>query len=76
MRSKLANLITECKTYLFRWFVDASEEIAKERVVLRHLAAGIEVDRCSAERRVESNDLLNGRQIREHLIEPDFIILN
>jgi pantothenate kinase len=56
--------------------VDASEEVAKERVVLRHLAAGIESSRAAAEKRVDSNDTLNGRHIREKLIKPDLIISN
>jgi pantothenate kinase len=59
-----------------RWFVDAPEDVAKERVVLRHLAAGIESTRTAAEKRVESNDILNGRHIREKLIKPDLIISN
>ena len=61
---------------LNRWFVDAPEEVAKERVVLRHLAAGIETSRAAAEKRVEGNDILNGRHIREKLIEPDLVISN
>lgn len=61
---------------LCRWFVNSSEDVAKERVVLRHLAAGIESSREAAEVRVDSNDTLNGRQIREKLIKPDLIISN
>lgn len=59
-----------------RWFVDAPEDVAKERVVLRHLAAGIETYRADAEKRVELNDLLNGREIRANLIQPDLVISN
>jgi pantothenate kinase len=59
-----------------RWFVDAPEDTAKERVVLRHLAAGIETKRADAEKRVEINDLLNGREIRANLIQPDLVISN
>lgn len=61
---------------LSRWFVDAPEDVAKERVVKRHLAAGIESTREAAEARVESNDLLNGRLIREQRVTPDLIIQN
>ena len=60
----------------FRWFVDASDAVAKERVVKRHLAAGIESTREAAEARVESNDMLNGRLIRKNRIKPDLIIQN
>lgn len=68
--SEIASLVDD------KWFVDAPEDVAKERVVLRHLAAGIETNREDAERRVESNDLLNGRHIREQLIRPDLVISN
>ena len=60
----------------FRWFVDASDTVAKERVVKRHLAAGIESTKEAAEARVERNDMLNGRLIRKYRVTPDLIIQN
>ncbi|KIW01440.1 uncharacterized protein PV09_07198 [Verruconis gallopava] len=68
--NEIATLVDE------KWFVDAPESVAKERVVQRHLAAGIEKDRAAAEVRVRNNDLLNGRIIRDKLIKPDLVINN
>lgn len=52
------------------WFVDVDTETAKQRVVRRHLASGIESTWDDAVRRVENNDLPNGLDIRTHLIKP------
>ncbi|KAK8093348.1 hypothetical protein PG997_000033 [Apiospora hydei] len=68
--NKIAELVDE------RWFVDVPPEIAKERLVLRHLAAGIETSREAAAHRVEENDLPNGDLIRSKLFEPDVRIVN
>ncbi|KAK8005924.1 hypothetical protein PG991_012221 [Apiospora marii] len=68
--SKIAELVDE------RWFVDVPPEVAKERLVLRHLAAGIETSREAAAHRAEENDLPNGNLIRSNLIEPDVRIVN
>jgi pantothenate kinase len=73
---RLTELIEDCTNIIVRWFVDASEDVAKERVVQRHLAAGIEANRAAAEERANSNDLLNSRLIREKLIAPDLVIQN
>ncbi|KAK8085940.1 hypothetical protein PG994_000914 [Apiospora phragmitis] len=68
--NKIAKLVDE------RWFVDVPPEVAKERLVLRHLAAGIETSREAAAHRAEENDLPNGDLIRSKLIEPDVRIVN
>ncbi|KAK7949387.1 uncharacterized protein PG986_010273 [Apiospora aurea] len=68
--NKIAELVDE------RWFVDVPPEVAKERLVLRHLAAGIETSREAAAHRVEENDLPNGALIRSKLFEPDVRIVN
>ncbi|KAK8078596.1 hypothetical protein PG996_004766 [Apiospora saccharicola] len=68
--NKIAELVHE------RWFVDVPPEVAKERLVLRHLAAGIETSREAAAHRAEENDLPNGDLIRSNLIEPDVRIVN
>lgn len=59
-----------------RWFVDTSAETAKERLIRRHIEAGIETSVEAAAARVESNDLINGELIRMKLIEPDVLIRN
>lgn len=51
------------------WFVEVDEARAKERLVARHLASGIEKDREAAGKRAESNDLVNGREILSRLAE-------
>jgi pantothenate kinase len=57
-----------------RWFVQVDPEVAKERVAVRHVAAGIEPDLESGRRRVEANDELNGRFINEHSKVRDVVI--
>jgi len=59
-----------------RWFVDVNPEIAQERLVRRHILAGIESTREAASARVMSNDLPNGELIRSHLLSPDVRIIN
>ncbi|KAL3418308.1 nicotinamide riboside kinase [Phlyctema vagabunda] len=56
------------------WFVSVERQTAKERLIARHIAAGIETNRPAAEARVESNDLRNGDLIRERLIIPNVIV--
>jgi pantothenate kinase len=51
-------------------------ELVRERIVQRHLAAGIETSREAAILRAEDNDLPNGDLIRSKLIEPDVRIIN
>ncbi|KAI1812918.1 P-loop containing nucleoside triphosphate hydrolase protein [Poronia punctata] len=46
-----------------RWFVDVDFEVARKRLVKRHVEAGIAADEDEAGKRVEGNDLVNGRQI-------------
>ncbi|RAL05761.1 kinase-related protein [Aspergillus ibericus CBS 121593] len=47
------------------WFVEVEFEVARKRLVRRHLRAGIAGDEGEAERRVQENDLVNGREIVE-----------
>lgn len=47
------------------WYVEVGEERARERLVRRHVASGICGDEEEAGRRVEGNDLVNGREIEE-----------
>ncbi|KAI0596352.1 P-loop containing nucleoside triphosphate hydrolase protein [Biscogniauxia sp. FL1348] len=46
-----------------RWFVDVDFEVARRRLVRRHVAAGIAADEREAARRADENDLVNGREI-------------
>ncbi|KAH7121759.1 phosphoribulokinase/uridine kinase [Dactylonectria estremocensis] len=59
-----------------RWFVDVVPEVARERIVQRHIQAGIEKTRDAATLRADNNDMPNGEYIRSNLIEPNIRILN
>ncbi|KFY40485.1 hypothetical protein V494_03468 [Pseudogymnoascus sp. VKM F-4513 (FW-928)] len=56
------------------WFVSISRETAKNRLVKRHLQAGIETTTEAAALRAEENDLRNGDHIKENMVCPNFII--
>ncbi|TRX93426.1 hypothetical protein FHL15_005701 [Xylaria flabelliformis] len=57
--SKAAELMDE------RWFVDVDFDVARRRLVARHVKAGIAKDEEEARKRADENDLVNGRQIVE-----------
>lgn len=59
-----------------RWFVDVPPHVAKQRLIKRHIEAGIEPSIEMAEARVEDNDLPNGNLIRSKLIKPDITVVN
>jgi len=52
-----ANLMDEL------WFVDVDFETARQRLIKRHVAAGIAKDEEEADKRARENDLVNGREI-------------
>ena len=56
--------------------MDVPSEIAKQRLVTRHLRAGIETTEEAALARVEENDIQNDNMIRSKLIQPDIVIVN
>ncbi|KAI9798303.1 MAG: hypothetical protein M1833_004875 [Piccolia ochrophora] len=45
------------------WFVDVDMDVARRRLVRRHVEAGIAADEHAARSRVEENDLVNGEEI-------------
>lgn len=45
------------------WFVGVAEDVARQRLIQRHVAAGISQSVSEAAKRVDENDLLNGREI-------------
>ncbi|KAK7751872.1 hypothetical protein SLS62_006173 [Diatrype stigma] len=53
-----------------RWFVDVPFDVARRRLVRRHVAAGIARDADEAARRADENDLVNGRLIVEERASP------
>ncbi|KAL1892166.1 hypothetical protein Cpir12675_004634 [Ceratocystis pirilliformis] len=57
------------KRYDEVWLVEVDKEVARERLVKRHLVAGIAATKEEAEKRAEDNDLVNGDEILANLIE-------
>jgi pantothenate kinase len=51
------------------WFVEVEFGRARERLVRRHVAAGIARDEEEAGRRADENDLVNGKEIVEKRVE-------
>ena len=45
------------------WFVDVPEEVARKRLIARHVVSGIAANEEEAGRRADENDLINGREI-------------
>ncbi|KAL4983593.1 P-loop containing nucleoside triphosphate hydrolase protein [Aspergillus falconensis] len=45
------------------WFVDVDFDTARQRLIKRHVKAGIAKDEADAEKRANENDLVNGREI-------------
>jgi len=56
------------------WFVEVDFEVARMRLVRRHVEAGIVENEEAADRRVRESDLLNGREIVENRLEVNEII--
>lgn len=56
------------------WFVEVEEEVARKRLVRRHVASGIARDEEEAGRRADENDLVNGREIVEGRLEVHEVI--
>lgn len=56
------------------WFVEVEFEVARRRLVGRHVKAGIARDEEEAARRVEENDLVNGREIVDNRLTVDEVV--
>ncbi|GAA5988504.1 hypothetical protein JCM10908_003592 [Rhodotorula pacifica] len=54
-----------------RWFYDVDEETALQRVIKRHIAAGLAADETAAEAKALANDVLNAKLILEKMVPPD-----
>ncbi len=59
-----------------RWFVDVDFATARDRLIARHVAAGIAADAAEAARRADENDLVNGREIVESRVPVDEVIVS
>lgn len=57
------------------WFVEVDFEVAKRRLIPRHVKAGIAKDEMEAEKRVVENDLVNGEDIvRDRMTVHEIIV--
>lgn len=59
-----------------KWFVVADFDTIKQRLVQRHIQAGICVTMNESIQRVDANDLLNAKYIIDNSIRPDIILMN
>ncbi|PYI29297.1 P-loop containing nucleoside triphosphate hydrolase protein [Aspergillus indologenus CBS 114.80] len=56
------------------WFVEVDFEVARRRLIRRHVKAGIARDEADADKRVTENDLVNGKEIVDCRMELQEII--
>ena len=56
------------------WFVDVDFDVARKRLIHRHVKAGIAKNEEEAAKRADENDLLNGREIVESRLEVHEVI--
>ncbi|KAK2736503.1 hypothetical protein CKAH01_07703 [Colletotrichum kahawae] len=58
------------------WFVDVDVDVARRRLVKRHVKAGIAKDEEEADKRARENDLVNGREIVDFRMEVDEVVVS
>ena len=58
------------------WFVEVEFDVARERLVARHVKAGIAKDEHDAGKRADENDLVNGREIVEGRLNADEVVVS
>ena len=56
------------------WFVEVGEDVARRRLVERHVRTGVAENREEAEKRADENDLVNGREIVEGRLEVHEVV--
>lgn len=56
------------------WFVEVERDIARKRLIARHLAAGLADSPEAAAKRADENDLPNGDYIIANMMKPDQVI--
>jgi pantothenate kinase len=56
------------------WFVSVDRDVARERLIARHLAAGLADTPEAAAKRADENDLLNGDFIIENMMTVHRVI--
>ncbi|KAK9458675.1 P-loop containing nucleoside triphosphate hydrolase protein [Lipomyces oligophaga] len=58
------------------WFVRVERDIARQRIIHRHLQAGLASSETDAAKRADENDLPNGDYIIAHSLKPHRIIIS
>lgn len=58
------------------WFVETDSSIVRDRLIRRHLNAGIATNEAEAIERAEGSDLQNAEYIKERSQVPDLIIMS
>lgn len=58
------------------WFVEVKEEVARERLIARHVASGIATDAADAAKRADENDLVNGKEIIQGRMNVHEVIIS
>lgn len=58
------------------WFVEVDFEIARKRLIKRHVEAGIAKDADDADKRARENDLVNGQEIVDFRLPVDEVIVS
>ncbi|EED23679.1 kinase-related protein [Talaromyces stipitatus ATCC 10500] len=58
------------------WFVEVDFEIARQRLIKRHVEAGIAKNEEEADKRARENDLLNGQEIVDFRLPVDEVIVS
>ncbi|KAF2833893.1 P-loop containing nucleoside triphosphate hydrolase protein [Ophiobolus disseminans] len=57
-----------------RWFVDVDFEVARKRLIYRHIKAGIAANEEEAGKRADENDLVNGQEVVDHRLDVHELI--
>ena len=58
------------------WFVEVGFDVARQRLVRRHVKAGIATTEEEAGKRADENDLVNGREIVEGRLAVQEVVLS
>lgn len=56
------------------WFVSVDFKVARERLMYRHVKAGIAANEEEAGKRADENDLVNGQEIVDHRLDVHELI--
>ena len=56
------------------WFVEVDFDVAKQRLVKRHVASGIASNEAEAAKRADENDLVNGKEIVDGRLQVHEIV--